>query len=819
MTDLKCFMGVMKMTDKYLEYIYCLDVECIPQGFYCGVGKFDSSTHKMVAYKTWDLTSKKECDDLYYSVLQKKDLVINYNGLYYDLPIMAIAHTYHSYEWELTIDIAREISNCFINPFQFKDEDDTVITSTKQRDILKKFHVDTRRYYGFLKNLKNNHCDLTMVRSDLLTSGIVKASLKSAGLNVGHAFKERLEGDHIEYNKNDIKTTYELFKTICGTKRIKELWDLQKLEEDECITKYAGQNVPCASYISDSNTKITRVKLQRQFKDVLESWSNDRKPDSCEELIQYDFKYIDPIILQNYIEYFNEFQIPKIKGEPVKKVEFSVMFNDMEMVLGQGGIHGVIDGEYENMTYLDFKSYYPALIFELNLLPYEVAKHMYDLMELRLGTDTKKGIPKSNPINYDIKIQLNSLSGKLKDKYDKLLQNYVSYLTMTVNGQLIIVDLICYLKKKYNINCVHANTDGIGVLLEGREIDIDEVFKGYLDTLIPKVKSAFKSNIKGNYNGRFLILEREEVKKAYYKNVNNFIWLYENGSITSKSSLKIGYNHKTIPLIYGKFYEWYLKTYSNKLSDLNKCSKPFYDFISQMKNPTDYLFYSKPNKNCCFTDNESYKFTYFSKNPDKMKIGLTEHSIETNRQNVANGLKEMPVVSIANISVLSSYNGDDEEFRQNLDIRRYYIGMCDNLGLDTQEIESEIHNDIHDVGVSDYLVGNNIRVYYTDPTEEDLRRLRSMPVLKTHEEYFRLCKDIHLVLPEKAIAHSRNGVLYIVKYTDKSKDALIQFKKEMGIDCVKGSYIYAFGDLRNTNETIEVMGAKKFMKLIEKENK
>lgn len=192
----------------------------------------------------------------------------------------------------------------------------------------------------------------------------------------------------------------------------------------------------------------------------------------------------------------------------------NVIINGLEYVFGLGGLHASVDSEtfvsddkYVILDY-DFSSYYPNLFISNNIYPEHLGetfcKIYKDVYEKR------KTYPKGTPQNAVMKLALNGTYGATNDKFSPFYDPR-STMSITINGQMTLCNLIEKLLKLKDLTMIQANSDGITFKCKRSDIDlVSEIVKGW-------------DNVTG------LEMEREMYSLMAINNVNNYIAVYENG--------------------------------------------------------------------------------------------------------------------------------------------------------------------------------------------------------------------------------------------------------------------------------------------------
>lgn len=212
------------------------------------------------------------------------------------------------------------------------------------------------------------------------------------------------------------------------------------------------------------------------------------------------------------------------KGEPTK---LDVMVAGCPHTFAWGGVHGALE-KYHGQGYflnMDVASLYPSLMIRYNLHSRNMRdpKKYVEIYQTRLKYKKEK-----NPLQLPLKLVLNGTYGVMKDKnnalYDPRQANRVC-----VYGQLLLLDLIERLEPHCQI--IQSNTDGILVKLPDGS---DDTFY-----LIDDICHEWETRTG-------LMLEFDEYRAVYQKDVNNYIVVDADGHYKSKGA----YVKKLSPLDY-----------------------------------------------------------------------------------------------------------------------------------------------------------------------------------------------------------------------------------------------------------------------------
>ena len=316
---------------------------------------------------------------------------------------------------------------------------------------------------------------------------------------------------------------------------------------------------------------------------------------------------------------------------------------------GWGGVHGARLKYHGKGLYLhvDVESYYPLLMIVYGFLTRnsQTPEKFKEIYETRVAL--KRAGKKAEQAPY--KIVINGTFGISKDPtstaYDPLQANNIC-----INGQLLLVDLIEKLETVPGFELIQSNTDGLIIKIP----DTDEAFEQTDDICYEwEQRTGMK-------------LAFDVITEIYQKDVNNYVFKFENGEIERKGS----YVQKSNPLkndltiINTALVEYMINGVPveetiNNCNDLNQFQKVVkvsnkylcaWHNGKQLQDKTFRVFASldKSNGYICKQKTEGATLEKFANTPDYCKI----------------------------------YNGKiDENTRVNLD-KQYYINLAKKRLLD-----------------------------------------------------------------------------------------------------------------------------------------
>lgn len=184
---------------------------------------------------------------------------------------------------------------------------------------------------------------------------------------------------------------------------------------------------------------------------------------------------------------------------------------------GLGGLHGALEKFHTKglLLHIDVESMYPSIMIKYGLLSRAVTKPKLfeEIYNTRL--ELKRAGKKKEQAPY--KIILNSMFGisnaSFYDSYDPRRAHEVC-----INGQLLLLDLIEHLEGSCRL--IQSNTDGLIVQIQ----DTDEAFNKVDDICYEWEK---RTGLK---------LSMDVIRELYQKDVNNYLWIDDDGKVEVKGA-------------------------------------------------------------------------------------------------------------------------------------------------------------------------------------------------------------------------------------------------------------------------------------------
>lgn len=232
---------------------------------------------------------------------------------------------------------------------------------------------------------------------------------------------------------------------------------------------------------------------------------------------EWDYSIIDTLRIRKYESVVNWFKAPENRNYS-KRLTVNVC--GVPHVFGWGGLHGApaepvhVKGL---ILHVDVASFYPSIMIRYDMLSRNVQdKGVYKkIYDMRLSL--KRAGKKREQAPY--KIILNATYGICKDKYS-LAYDPRQANNVCVNGQLLLLDLLEHLEPVEGFRLIQSNTDGLIIQIP----DTDAAFE-QVDDICYEWETR---------TGMGLSLD--VISEIYQKDVNNYLWIDENGEIERKGA-------------------------------------------------------------------------------------------------------------------------------------------------------------------------------------------------------------------------------------------------------------------------------------------
>lgn len=233
---------------------------------------------------------------------------------------------------------------------------------------------------------------------------------------------------------------------------------------------------------------------------------------------------------------------------------------------GWGGLHSARK-KYQGEDFIvnsDVSSFYPSIMIEYGFL----SRNIQNPIKFKEIRDTRFKFKKEkNPIEKSLKLVLNSTYGACLDANNDLYDQRQG-IGICVNGQLLLLDLIEKVELEFGDRAefIQGNTDGVMFKFKSKE-DVDK----YLE-----ICKEWSQRTRMN-------LDHDFIKKIIQKDVNNYIYVKEDGSIKSKGAYvkKLSLIDNDLPIVNKAIKEKLINNIEiedtinncNNLMDFQKCVK------------------------------------------------------------------------------------------------------------------------------------------------------------------------------------------------------------------------------------------------------
>lgn len=477
----------MKIRNK-TAYVY--DIEVFKNVFHCTL--LNTETEELIKFEC--SVRKNEMEEMCKFFLQPDICLVGYNNIHYDNPIINYCIEYFSNSKYTYDKICMSVFNL-----------STIITKDKE-------NIDKWKRWKYANNF------YTLDLLTMLYSQALRVSLKEMQVTMMYKNVQEFNcnwqiplatteiDSMIDYNINDVMSTYELLKRC--EKDIKLRLDIEDQYNIKCLSKDGvniGMQILAEEYMRKTGISWNILKDLRSPADTI----------NLNEIILPFIKY-DTKILQNLL-----IEMKSLTVSPGKKsYEKKFLLGDRVISVGVGGIHTIneseiiIPNENEILVDLDVASLYPSMLLNFDFYPRHLGKEFKevyaDIRERRI----KAKHAKDKVTDATLKLALNGLSGNLQNEFS-WCYDPKAVMGIRINGQLLLLMLTEKLMT-LGITPIQLNTDGIFVKMP---------------------KSVYSEAMKickewENLTG--LVLEEDRFKAFYQLAVNDYFGVFENNLIKEK---------------------------------------------------------------------------------------------------------------------------------------------------------------------------------------------------------------------------------------------------------------------------------------------
>ena len=530
----------MKIREKT---VYVYDIEVFINVFHCTL--LNTETQELLKYECSE--RKNNIDEMCKLFYTEDAYFVGYNNIHYDNPIVNYCIEFFSNSKRSYKTICESIFNLSKKITQDKDD----ISAWKRWKYA--------RYYK------------TMDLLTMLYSKALRVSLKE--MQVTMMYKNVQEfvcdwnlplqvaqiDDMIEYNINDVMSTYELLKRC--EKDINLRINIEDSYKINCLSKDGvaiGVDILKTEYLQKTNVNRELLEELRSPMDMI----------PLKDVILPNISFETPILKDLLNEMKTLVVSPGRNGWNKK-----FLLNNLEVSIGVGGIHSInspeaiVPNEDELLLDSDANSLYPSLIIQYGFVPPHLDKQSFLDIYSKIYRERLTAKKAKRKLEADTKkLVLNSVTGNYQNEHSWLYSPF-AVMQIRINGQLLLLMLSERLLS-LGATIYQLNTDG--VLYSLKKAKYDE-----LQNVIADFEKLSR-----------LTFETEQFDCFYQLAVNDYFGksgddIKEKGSFLTSVRLGKGLNPTVIPLA---VEEYFLHG-----------TKPT-DFIPTVKDITKFLMSEKTGK-------------------------------------------------------------------------------------------------------------------------------------------------------------------------------------------------------------------------------
>lgn len=574
---------------------YTYDLECYPNIFlFCGKFKgYDQIYQYEISDRYNDLNELVK----HLSYLRNANVeMIGFNNLGYDYPII---HELMTNPHTFSYDKAHQLSNTIIgaqrgNSFRGIGLSNRIIS---QIDMMKVCHFDNDAKRTSLKALQ------FAMRSDSLEDLPFKIR------PLDNQEKDILR----KYNVHDVTETEKFFL------KHEHVIDMRR--------EFLNDGVLTGDVLNFSDVKIgTEYLINRLGKQKCFSGGKPRQ--TFRQIIEFKKIILPKIYYRTEIfnEVFSWFKSQVIYINSSERPSLEKKLAGLEFHFGVGGVHASAenkifysDDEYQIID-IDVSGMYVAVAIANGFAPEHLGQSFVEAY--RQIKEDRARYPKGSSRNAALKLAGNGAYGNSNNPYSPFYDPQYTF-SVTVNGQLQILQLVEMIDLLPDCELIQANTDGITVrILKSNEA----LFKMWCDEW---------EKMTG------LVLEYVRYKRMWIKDVNNYISEKMNGELKRKGAYWYPLNDK-------EYEGWWNKDFSNLASIIASekamiNSWPVEAAIKLITNPFDFMLrYKATGESRLYIGDEEQLKTvryYVSKSGKPMKK-VAPPKGEIGQYKRANGLKD-----------------------------------------------------------------------------------------------------------------------------------------------------------------------------------
>lgn len=291
----------------------------------------------------------------------------------------------------------------------------------------------------------------------------------------------------IKYCKHDVEQTMEVFIR-------------NKADFDAHLSLIRTFSLPMKS-ISKTQAQLSAMAIGCVRKDWFDEW---------------EYSFVDTLQISKYKEVIDWFE--RQRGMKDYEATLTLDVCGVPHQFGWGGLHGAPDQPVHRkglILHVDVTSFYPSIMIKYDML----SRNVEDKLVYKQIYDTRVALKKAGKKREQApyKIILNATYGISKDKYSNAYDPRRAN-EVCVNGQLLLLDLLEHLEGHCDL--IQSNTDGLIIQIP----DTDEAFN-MIDDICYEWEQRTGMG-----------LGFDVITEIWQKDVNNYVFRFENGKLERKGA-------------------------------------------------------------------------------------------------------------------------------------------------------------------------------------------------------------------------------------------------------------------------------------------
>lgn len=306
----------------------------------------------------------------------------------------------------------------------------------------------------------------------------------------------------LEYNRNDVEVTYELWKRSQSKIKMRETLSAKYgVDMTNFPDTKIGETIVLKKLSEKLNTSMGALKKCRTYHKEL--WIKDAI------LPSISFKTPE---FQSVHEKFKQMVVSDTRADS----DIMVVLDDVPYYFGMGGIHACRgNAVYRAVNSCDVTGYYPSLAVSQGFFPKQFGKEFVEVYA-EIAKERKQ-YAKGTDENVALKLAQNGVFGKSNNEYSPFFDS-MFFAKITVNGQLLLAMLCERLTISGAAKIIMANTDGIECTVLDKE-KFDSICKAW--------EAKFG-----------LSLEHGFYKTLVCRDINNYCAMSDTGKVKMKGAFK-----------------------------------------------------------------------------------------------------------------------------------------------------------------------------------------------------------------------------------------------------------------------------------------